>query len=465
MNRLLLSLLSITLLASPAFAQVNDNDLKDWEQLFELMQRKDDVGKRAQMGWLEFSQRKHTKDEQAKLIALWHKHKDEFSRKAVLYGGRLDQFPALNKIREEQIQKPQSDDILALSLEGYGYHAKHTDSPKLVAYFEHKNVKVQISAVGAFLTILERFEGQPIGEGLRPGHRAPAIFKNFKPYLQTLLQSKVGTLRSGALRGLVMLSANKDELPLKFIQSAVNDDHFEVRYCLARIAQKNPNLSLSAELIVLLADSHEPTACFANLALEQRLSNKRVRSDREKTLEQLKQDLDRDDSCVKQAPHILRRLGDIYAAKNDAKSALKYYRAAGLSSAKGALEPPHFMYHAGATARVQAALLLIKEGRAKEAKLEIVKAHIDFHPEVDIQLPGQGKKTLHLVLKKTAKLVGGVNFPPKPVTGPPPRKYGRVAVPRANPGMAPKPKSSSRPSSQPSSRPSSKPTASKPSKK
>ncbi|MDF1665079.1 MAG: hypothetical protein P1V97_25180, partial [Planctomycetota bacterium] len=82
MSRMLLSLFFLFIFVSPSFAQVEDKGLKDWDQLFDLMQRKDAVGKRAQQGWLEFSQQQHTKAEQSNLVRLWHKRKDEFSRKA-----------------------------------------------------------------------------------------------------------------------------------------------------------------------------------------------------------------------------------------------------------------------------------------------------------------------------------------------------------------------------------------------
>jgi hypothetical protein len=457
-------ILLLFVLCNPCTAQHSPPDIKDYEQLFKLMKRKDDVGERAYQGWLEFSTKRHSKEEQALLVQLWNKYTDDYYREVILYAARRDHTPALNKIRDDQIKNPQNDNLLAICLENLGLYVPHTRSPSLVAYFTHKSPSVCIGAVSAFLTILERFDGLRIGEGFVPGKRSPEIFKNFVPHLKKLLKSEHGNLRAGGLRGLVMLSPSPSKMPLDLLRSMARDNAYEVRYCIARVAQRNPRIDLTAELIILLGDEHLLTTCFANLALELRLGNNKSRQERDAIIKQIEEDLAKEDSCAIKAPHILRRLGDIRAAANDAESALKYFRDAGLSSAKAKFEPPHFGYSAGATARVQAALILISRGENDKAKIELVKAHLDFHPECDIQIPGQNPKALHLVLKKLAKMLGGIKFPVKFVKGPP-TKFGKVSAPKANPNRVKAKTPPAKPSSQPSKRSKSRPGTSQPVKK
>lgn len=455
-----------------------------FETALRLMKTGTPLEKRmARDAWEDFTMRQHTDKEAALLMSMWKNCKDLTDKQSLFYAMKRSERPEFQAIRAAQLENPTNDDFLALALESLGYTEPYKKAPFVARFFEHKNPVVRVSALKSFLSFMAQVERNDGDAMYRPGPRASVIFKHFRPALEGFLKSETPTLRAGALCALMMLSKDLESVPLKHLQAAAHDKSGEVRHIVASIGQSNLDLAIEPELVHLLDDEIVSTRFRATVALYTRLNLRRRRALRNRAFEPIRKDLKKDKSKVKTAPHLLKLLADRVLSEGKRKRALELYRLSATASQKGGMEPPLILYHAGATSRCLAALLLVDEGKTDAAWQELCQAYLDFHPSVQVKFDRKTTKPLIDVLNELRKTLPGVRrWPIRPPTANKRRSHGQAGLPRIHGApnvltpserkkLAAKKKAASQPASKPHSKPSSKPSsrptsqpASKPSK-
>jgi hypothetical protein len=389
------------------------------------------LAKEARQAWVVFSERPHGDEERALLVKLWPQRADLPWRRALLFAMRFDGSAEIRALREAQLAQPDHVELLALSLEGLGFNGGVDVPRRLASYFGHTDSVVRVSAVSAFLALVERFSGVSRGYGFTPNARATRLFRAYRGSLEALLDDPVVTVRAGALRGLLMLSAAPFEAPLERLRAAARAKPTELREVCARAGLSKLGLELLPELLCLLADPEPRVVEVATLALWRWAGLDQPRASRERVLVALRAELARPAGLAQRSPRMLVLLADDARRSGERERALSLYDRAARVAARGRNDPPLRGQVAGPTALLAIAQLELDAGRQDAARAALKRAHQDFSAEAPVLGPSGASGPLFKALEAFGKrLEAGLGFEP----GGPPRADGRGAEGREGPG-------------------------------